>query len=817
MFHPSMSALYGNPYGGMPPSMMGYSGPAPPSAYPGGMEYDMMARYAQIYRAHQQAHMGHSGSPGACSPSSSGRSSFESQRGGGSGRPSFESQRGPGSGRPSFDSQRGGGAASGNAGGGGPHPPAPPPLPPGAAPPGQHMNPHPPQYHPITAEALARYQAMYHGGEEYWEGDGEEEEGSNTDSSKQSVARRRHARRRRQLARLAAERLEWEVRSRQMEAALMQKSGDGAEGPGALPENLFADFRKALAKALLLTSEVVEHDDGDDDGDPYEESTATSQTLSEADSEELANQLVSELRGVSLDDEAESKAPVEGDANEGNRTAKDSTGEGVIPARVSHGGAARSYRRASGAVSLSKYLNSFSLDARGAMFSPLSHACFDPTIAGIEGIIALDHGLNMAQESGLFAPGELLVTAVSTKDLLTRFSGGGCGDVVGAPAERMVGTSLLSGLHAEDIRNLVFAFHLFPTILPEVECDKAGKDGDAKEKDGSDGTSGPGWTPAPSQVRLLPHGFLHRRHVSGAFVSMERLGGVIITNDAAARAKEAKEQSRGAGPAVGTEKGETDKNGETDAEAATAPTDKEERPFPTEEEIAKTIVEEPAVEASHAPPPTTATVSTPTGDITVVLNKYHPSNKKDATPAGSTSAVRSALSAPVATAGRSSSMTASASPFAPNLAREKSVTEGLPVKVDVGSKPAGAGEQVGVVKKVGSVGTDANAKTSEADLSSLVAHCVRHAKKATVMSVDGRVDGDELPEGIKDVLLRLTRETFSEHTMLVTIERVRKVGGTVGSEVRHNSQMMVVSKLLNDLATRKHRALPEKTPHTMSA
>tara|TARA_B110000977_G_C10883967_1_gene418674 strand:- start:294 stop:782 length:489 start_codon:yes stop_codon:yes gene_type:complete len=162
-------------------------------------------------------------------------------------------------------------------------------------------------------------------------------------------------------------------------------------------------------------------------------------------------------------------------------------------------------------------------------------------------------------------------------------------------------------------------------------------------------------------------------------------------------------------------------------------------------------------------------------------------------------------------------MTASASPFAPNLAREKSVTEGLPVKVDVGSKPAGAGDTVGVVKKVGSVGTDANAKTSEADLSSLVAHCVRHAKKATVMSVDGRVDGDELPEGIKDVLLRLTRETFSEHTMLVTIERVRKVGGTVGSEVRHNSQMMVVSKLLNDLATRKHRALPEKTPHTMSA
>ena len=142
MFHPSMSALYGNPYGGMPPSMMGYPGPASPGAYPGGMEYDMMARYAQIYRAHQasQAHMGHSSSPGARSPSSSGRSSFESQGG-----------------------QRGGAA-----GGGGVPPPAPPPLPPGAAPPGQHVNSHAhvPQYHPLTAEALARYQAMYAGGEE---------------------------------------------------------------------------------------------------------------------------------------------------------------------------------------------------------------------------------------------------------------------------------------------------------------------------------------------------------------------------------------------------------------------------------------------------------------------------------------------------------------------------------------------------------------------------------------------------------------------------------------------------------------------------
>lgn len=806
MFHPSMSALYGNPYGGMPPSMMGYPGPASPGAYPGGMEYDMMARYAQIYRAHQasQAHMGHSSSPGARSPSSSGRSSFESQGG-----------------------QRGGAA-----GGGGVPPPAPPPLPPGAAPPGQHVNSHAhvPQYHPLTAEALARYQAMYAGGEEYWEdGDEDHDGGSNTDSSKQSVARRRHARRRRQLARLAAERMEWEVRSRQMEKALMQKTGDGG-ADAALPENLFADFRKALARALLLTSEVVERDDAAADDDPTEESTSmTSQTLSETDSEELANQLISELRGASLEDGVVESGVKNGDGgsnadgsnanDDGTEAGKAKCGDGansaagterephVHPTRERHShGASKNHRRASaGAIgtSLSKYLNSFAPTARGDMFSPLSHACFDPSIAGIEGVIALEHGLIMAQESGLFSPGELLVTAVSTRDLLTCFSGGGCGEVIGAPAERMVGTSLIAGLHAEDIRNLVFAFHLFPTILPEIECEK-GKDGERESKDGGEGV-GAGLMPAPNSVRLLPHGFLRRRHISGAFVSMERLGGIIITNDAAAKARK---ESAEVAPAP--EKGEIDDGGDektTPKTITAAP--KEERPFPTEEEIAKTIVEEPAVE--KAPEPTTAVVSTPAGDIIVPINKYHPANKKDAKPAGATSAVRSALSAPSTVgAGRASSMTASASPFNPNLAREKSVTEGVPV---TGAGKAVSAAPGGLVNKGRG---DANGKTSEADLASLVAHCVRHAKKAST-SPRSSLDGDELPEGIKDILLRLTGETFSENTILVTIERVRRVGGTVGNEVRHNSQMMVVSKLLNDLATRKHRALPERTPHTMTA
>jgi hypothetical protein len=92
---------------------------------------------------------------------------------------------------------------------------------------------------------------------------------------------------------------------------------------------------------------------------------------------------------------------------------------------------------------------------------------------------------------------------------------------------------------------------------------------------------------------------------------------------------------------------------------------------------------------------------------------------------------------------------------------------------------------------------------------------VRHSEKATPgagRGTGGKGAGsgggeDTLPPGIKDVLRRLTRETFSDNTYLVTIERVRGIGGNLGGEARHNSQMMVVSKLLNDLATRRHKAM----------
>ena len=125
------------------------------------------------------------------------------------------------------------------------------------------------------------------------------------------------------------------------------------------------------------------------------------------------------------------------------------------------------------------------------------------------------------------------------------------------------------------------------------------------------------------------------------------------------------------------------------------------------------------------------------------------------------------------------------------------------------------------------------AKTSEAELNSLVAHCVRHNKKATTSNTEGEGGGggsggggksgstsggrildvalgeDSIPEELKDVLRRLTRETFSDNTIMITIEKVRHVGayGGIRGEARHNSQMMVVSKLINDLVTRQRAGL----------
>ena len=121
--------------------------------------------------------------------------------------------------------------------------------------------------------------------------------------------------------------------------------------------------------------------------------------------------------------------------------------------------------------------------------------------------------------------------------------GGGCADVLGAPAEALMCTSLFDGLHAEDVRNLVFAFHLFPTILPEManlawaENDKPAsqREREAALEQGKEERL----LPLPDAARLLPHGYLRRRLADGRFIGMERLGGVIVCDAAAAAARAA--------------------------------------------------------------------------------------------------------------------------------------------------------------------------------------------------------------------------------------------------------------------------------------
>jgi hypothetical protein len=138
------------------------------------------------------------------------------------------------------------------------------------------------------------------------------------------------------------------------------------------------------------------------------------------------------------------------------------------------------------------------------------------------------------------------------------------------------------------VRNLVFAFHMFPTILPEMRNDANGGGGKGRgaevaagggaggrrhpRKSGGDADGGTGkdkevLLPLPDEARLLPHGYLRRRLASdanGAFVSMERLGGLIITNDSAAAAAAAVE---GRGPLLNRGEGDADADAE-DADAA---------------------------------------------------------------------------------------------------------------------------------------------------------------------------------------------------------------------------------------------------------
>ena len=625
---------------------------------------------------------------------------------------------------------------------------------------------------------------------------------------------------------------------------------------------------------------------------------------------------------------------------------------------------------------------------------------FDGRVAGMEAVVALEHGLLKAEASGLFAPGELLVTAVSTKDMLTCYAGGGCENVLGAPAESFIHTSLLDGLHAEDVRNLVFAFHLFPTILPEVinrvgaprstarkprkdgvrrsgaeggadddvqsaETPAAGSEPWAKEREKMRARAAhdaEGVLPLPDAAQLLPHGYLRRRLADGRFVAMERLGGMIVSNDTAASVlEEARKPSveelstlfgggnrspeNNSPPEQRTHSLSSLERAPSAAERAAAlghrdagaaalgaqrPTSLDETKAVTgafdgmaladEKAKGKAAVVEfgrraPATErpypgsaaederlAPAAPPPPSSAAAAASS---VVLNKYHPSAKRDAKP-DSIALGRSAVSAPSAgrsQAGDPAALSPAASSFVyPSAGGAKALSGPAPPSsapptstVEAAVKARRAAEEAdgaraasrdadvsaesakeapaesakeapaesakeapaesakeapeeapeakagknenenetatyaaptgatvvlnkyppskkrewsgGAARSTAVPAARVDSRTTEAELSSLVAHCVRHTEKATP-GLRKELKEESLPEGIKDVLRRLTGETFSEHTVLVTIERVRGIGGNAGSEARHNAQMMVVSKLLNDLATRRHRAMP---------
>jgi hypothetical protein len=810
MYHPSM----GYP-AGYPPYGYGQPGPAPN----GYAEFEMMQQLQRTMHAYMMS------TQGGAMP----------QNGGGGGRNhdgNHPRSPQPPAGRP---------------------PPAPPPLPPGGisgAPADANAGA---AYQTLTAEALRRYQQEGAAADLDADGDGSSNSG---DSNKQSVARRRHARRRRQLARLTTERLEWEERSRLMEEALLAKDGDGEEGLAALPEEELADYRKALARTLLLTSEVLrgsDHDGADSDG-------AYSDELSDADSGDLTERLVSELRGFRVDegdgegdggDAGETTTAPAKDADDAEKEKEKAPSSSTTPKR-------RSIERARcnpATASLAAFLGGYQSTFTGMKVNPACRGSFDPKTPGMEGVAALEYGLIKAQESGLFAPGEILVTAVSTKDMLIKYSSGNSADVLGvSSAERVLRTSLFESLHAEDVRALIFACYLFPTILPEI------RGGDAAGEEGT--------VPKPECARLMPHGFLRRRRANGTHVAMERLGGVIVTNDDAAAlmnaargpAKHEMSVLTGFGePGEGSSSPEdvsprslSQRNSENvgafqDAsERGRAAEILEEETRRRSDEMTRTQSQEELetiaecarrVSIDNGDASLVADVSTPSSPSPpIVLNKYHPSMKREAKRSGG---AKASGSSPAELLGRASKSDVSPSTGAAFGAKSEKGAALSPhaakFEAGAGLKPTGSATGAGVdqmrsvsVRGVtgeskldlklragaGRSGAGAGAagvKTSEADLTSLVAHCVRHTEKAAVEGEgegEGAVVNASMPEEIREVLQRLTRETFSENTMMVMIERVRGAGGGVGAEARHNSQMMVVSKLLNDLTSRSQRAWP---------
>ena len=137
--------------------------------------------------------------------------------------------------------------------------------------------------------------------------------------------------------------MEWEARSRQMEAALLEKGGDlsaanlgvGETFAGSRNDaSLFADFRAALARALLITEEALDRE-GDfqgtgtletlesrSNGDRGTTGTKTGTNTETVESDELASRLLEEIRDASSDDETSARSRTE-------RDERDADGDGI--------------------------------------------------------------------------------------------------------------------------------------------------------------------------------------------------------------------------------------------------------------------------------------------------------------------------------------------------------------------------------------------------------------------------------------------------------------------------------------------------------
>ena len=194
-------------------------------------------------------------------------------------------------------------------------------------------------------------------------------------------------------------------------------------------------------------------------------------------------------------------------------------------------------------VGFAGYLSTFQPVEDGWMVSSTTKGAFDPRCAGMEAVVALEHGLLKSageqsvrprgvahhrrvheRHAGVLRRGRVRGRARGARGgadvhvALRRVARGGC-------AKSGVCVSSFPD-HPPEMANLAWAENDKPASQRERE---AALEQGKEER----------LLPLPDAARLLPHGYLRRRLTDGRFIGMERLGGVIVTNDAAAAAAKA--------------------------------------------------------------------------------------------------------------------------------------------------------------------------------------------------------------------------------------------------------------------------------------